>query len=88
MTITPIEKLPPKGHREAETQCDQKPTRNYLKEFMKMNVKYARVDLAYGDYLSHDSALQALRSSVKSSALPIHVLERQGELYLARRDLD
>lgn len=88
MTLVPVEKLPGKHTRKDVAHCDNKSVRTYLREFMKMNVKYARVNFTGTDYSDISIAHRAIRNSAYRSALPIQVMRRSGQLYLIRKDLE
>lgn len=88
MTLVPVEKLPEKHTRHDITACNNKSVQTYLKEFMKMNVKYARVDFTNMDYSDLSIGYRTFRDSVYRSALPINVVQRSGHVYLIRKDLE
>lgn len=57
------------------------------KEFMGMNVKVAKVDLAQYNYKSPIVAAQVMGRSVKYHGQPIDVVRRRNEVFLVRRDM-
>lgn len=64
------------------------PTRNmdaYLKEFMRMNIKTARVD-DHG-YKNSRVAANCIGAACKRHVFPIDVRLSNGEVYLVRRDI-
>lgn len=79
MKFTVVEELPNKK--------EYNPLGNYLKEFMRMNVKIARVDLNEHEYATPSVAARTLSTSIKRRALPIKAHERDGEVYLVRTDM-
>lgn len=88
MTFVPVEKLPAKGRRNVNGQCEWKPLKSYLDEFMKMNVKYAKVEFENGEYSNWRAAYESLRHSIERAVLPIDVKMRVYGVYLIRRDLE
>ena len=87
MTFVPVEKIPEKSWVSKYDRAENKRTRVYLEEFMKMGVKYALVDVMYDEYSSMESCEATLRQCVKRQGYPIDVKTRDGEVYLARRDI-
>ena len=83
MTFVPVEKLPEKQKNVAFHNG-----KAYLEEFMRMGVKYARVDLLPGEYCTVDTGYHALMNIVKWHAFPITVKTINGEIYLIRKDLE
>ena len=57
----------------------------YLKEFMRMNIKVARVD-DHG-YKSAKVAANCIGAACKRHVLPIDARLSNGEVYLIRRDM-
>ena len=57
----------------------------YLKEFMRMNIKMARVD-DHG-YKDARVASNCIASAVRRHVFPIDVRLSEGEVYLVRRDI-
>lgn len=88
MTLVPVKKLPKKAVRKSYEHCGYKPVRSYLTEFMKMGVKYARVDINAADYVDPVSARQTLVRSIKDGKFPIVVKVRDYDIYLIRTDLE
>lgn len=66
----------------------RKPARDmyaYLKEFMRMNIKMARVD-DHG-YKTDRIAANCFASAVRRHVFPIDVRQSGGAVYLIRRDI-
>ena len=82
MTFTPVEKLPEKQKNTYKKNTDM------LNEFMKMNVKYARVEYSKTDYCSESSVVGSLSKSIRTNMYPIRLKTINGELYLIRKDLE
>jgi hypothetical protein len=59
--------------------------RDYLQEFMKMNLKAVKVE-DHG-YKSANAAYKSLNAATKRWVFPIDVVIRNGEVYLIRRDI-
>lgn len=57
------------------------------KEFMGMNVKVAKVDLAQYNYKSPIIAATVMARSVKYHGQPIDVIRRKDEVFIVRRDM-
>lgn len=80
MKFQQIDSLPEKK------RCEYKKLENELEKFMKMDVKYARVD--YGnEYSSPSSAAHTLSLATKQYALPIRVRVINGVVYLESTDM-
>lgn len=56
-------------------------------EFMSMNTKVAKVDLSQYSYKSFETAVTSMSVSVKRWAYPIAVMQRNGEIFLVRKDI-
>ena len=81
--FTPVESIPeqaPKGFRKNNGE--------HLYEFMSMNVKKAKMDIAGMDYAHAYSAYAATRTSANYYGLPINVRFINGEIYLVRTDME
>lgn len=61
--------------------------KHYWEEFMKMDVKVARVDLSDHDYKTVKNAQTTFLASIKRYGYPISASIRGGEIYLVRRDM-
>ena len=83
MTFVPVDKLP-----------ERKPKRLYkrridiLKEFLKMNVKYARADFNTLEYSCAKDTRSAMDQTAKTYGLPVKVKLINGELYLINLELE
>ena len=82
MTIVPVENLPEKRPR------DYKRIAHIFQEFMKMNVKYARVDFNELEYASVQSAYTNLRRAATDQNRPLYVTIINGEIYFVRMDME
>ena len=82
MTLTPVEKLP-KTNRTSYKKCA-----DIIKEFMKMNVTYAKFEFTENEYTSAFAAITSLRYYVRNHTVPVIVKIINGELYLIRKDLE
>lgn len=60
---------------------------NYLNEFMRMNVKTAKVHFSDGEYKSVRIGAGCLGVAIKRNGYPIEVHVQEGDVYLMRRDL-
>lgn len=85
MNFVPVNELPKKKTGKVCT-VDHKPVYQYLKEFMKMDIKYAKVAITPMDYSNPDSAESCLRMTINSAGLPIKVARRGDDVYLVRTD--
>ena len=85
MNFIPVENLPKKMSGRVALN-DYKPMASYLREFMKMNVKYAKVDYTPLEYANAESAYCGFRSAIKRCGLPITVATRGEDIYLIRTD--
>lgn len=69
-------------------KCSEKRTlRNNWEEFMRMNVKMVKVELAPDEYKSPTVARGVFAVSIKRYGYPIDARLRNGEIYLIRRDM-
>ena len=80
MKFVEVKEVPVKKKRSYKGEL-----RDYLQEFMKMNLKSVKVE-DHG-YKTSNSAYKALHKATKYWVLPIDVVTRNGELYLVRRDI-
>ena len=85
MRFTPVETLPKKKAGMAPA-VPPKSVKSYFEEFMKMDVKYVRVDFAKYEYANRKSAYVSMKESVKYSGLPIEVRMRGGDIFFVRTD--
>lgn len=88
MKIVPIKELPRRVRVHRETRVEDKPLKEYLNAFLKVGVKYARVDIAFDEYADEWSAYGSFRQAVKQQKLPIDVRFRDRVIYLINRDLE
>lgn len=59
----------------------------YFEEFMRMDVKIAKVDFTEHKYVSPEVAARTLYTSAKRRGYPIDVHKRDGEVYFVRKDM-
>lgn len=59
----------------------------YLKEFVRMNVAVARVDLEEREYKSPKVARSVLDIACKRHGVPVKAKIRNGNVYLVRTDM-
>lgn len=83
MTFTPVDRLPDRGPNKP-----QKKNTDHLTEFLKMNVKYARMDYGPLEYASLHSAKGANDKTIKHYGLPIRTQIINSELYLINLELE
>lgn len=86
MKFVPVDNIPKRRTREGAACAEWKPLRDYLNEFLNMNVKYARISDVSSEYSSIESAVCSIRESIANAALPITLALRNGEVYLIRTD--
>lgn len=60
---------------------------NRLEEFMKLNIKVAKVDFSKNEYKNVTSAQGSFKQAITRKCLPITATVRNGELYLIRNDM-
>lgn len=65
----------------------KKNLKDYLKEFINMDVKYAKVEFNENDYKTHISAHAALFNAALRHCLPVEVRIINKEVYLIRKDI-
>ena len=63
------------------------PVRDYIEEFMTMNVKAVRVDYEECEYAYPTSCASSFRGSIINNRLPIDVRIINGGVYLIRKDI-
>lgn len=79
--LIPIKELPPKEYRCRED-------RSYLcNEFMRMNIKYAKVDLGDNVERPVNYTYSSLRQLISQNEYPFYIIIRNGDLYLVRTDM-
>lgn len=86
MKIVQVDKLP--KQKKFRTVSMYHSLKNFFDEFMAMNIKFARIDIAPKEYASPRSAYESLHKVARQSELPIVVKIVNKELYLIRTDLD
>lgn len=70
-----------------EKRCGHHNIGAYMKEFMAMNIKVAKVELNVRDYKKPKYAASSFIDHIKRNGLPIDVCMRKDEVYLIRRDM-
>ena len=83
MTFVPVDKLPERG-----PNAPQKKNADHLKEFLKMNVHYARMVYSPLEYSSLHSAKGATDKTIKHLGLPVRTKIINRELYLINLELE
>lgn len=58
-----------------------------LDDFMEASIKYARVETKHDDWSTCGVMYRDLRNAVKNRGYPIQVVQRNGDVYLARKDI-
>lgn len=86
MTFTPVDKLPEKGPN--MPKAPHKKNAEHLKEFLKMNVKYAKMDFGPLEYISTESARASTTNLIGWYGLPIKATVINSELYLINLELE
>lgn len=86
MNFTIVDGLPKKRADMAPASA-WKPIKHYFKEFMKLGVKYARVDFTALDYTNRKSAYVSLNEGVRRGGYPIKISMRGGDIYFVRTDM-
>ena len=86
MTFVPVDRLPEKGPNAPKTP--HKKNAEHLKEFLKMNVKYAKMDFGPLEYISTESARASTANLIRWYGLPIKATVINGELYLINLELE
>lgn len=80
--LVPIKKLPAKEYNRRHDNTA------LCEEFMRMNVKYAKVDLCIDEYRTINYAYTSLRQSVIDKNYPFYVIIRNGDIYFIRIDME
>ena len=83
MTFTPVDKLPDRIPHNSH-----KKNAEHLKEFLKMNVKYARMDYSALEYTNLHSARAAIAVVAKYNGLPVKPTIINNEIYLINLELE
>ena len=81
MNFTPVDYLPERRY------TTYKKVGAYLQEFMKMNVKTARVDYTPEEYTSAQCVSTPFRYAINADGYPIKVQIINGDVYLTRTDM-
>lgn len=88
MTFVKVDNIPKMHATRTDTTSDRKPLYSYLKEFVKMDVKYVKVVFASDDYFDLWSAANCLRAAAARTDFPIKVVQRGEDVYLTRTDME
>lgn len=83
MKLIPVNELPERNHR-----TGKKSNLDCLQEFLKMNVRYAKLDVPELDYVHPFSAYTSTLNSVKRFKLPVAVYFINGDVYLANLEME
>ena len=83
MTFVPVDKLP-----ERNPKLSYKRRADILKEFLKTNVKYARVDFSMLEYSCAKDVRSAMSQAIKTWRLPVEVKLINNEVYLINLELE
>ena len=59
-----------------------------IREFMKMNIRVAKVTFTKVEYKDHKSCYEALRRAIKKNAFPVDVVTRKGEVFIINKEID
>lgn len=93
MKLISVKKLPEKVYRRHKSP--RKSVKGYLVEFMKMNVKYAKIAYGDDDYIHNRACVSSFRHAITSryvvnarAEFPIIVKEINNDVYLIRTDLE
>lgn len=80
--LTPIKQLPPKEYKYRRDNV------SLCEEFMRMGVKYARVDLCDNEGGDFKSAYSTLHQVIIRNGYPFYITTRNGYLYFVRVDME
>lgn len=80
--LVPVKELPAKEYNRRHDNAV------LCEEFMRMNVKYAKVDLCIDEYRAINYAYSSLRQSVLDKNYPFYVVIRNGDIYFVRTDME
>lgn len=83
MRFTPVDEVPKPGPK-----YFSKNNGKYLYEFLKLNIKRAKMEYSDLDYAYPYSAYAATRSTAKYYNLPVSVHFVNNEIYLVRTDME
>lgn len=83
MKLVPIKMLPSR-----RANCQYKNIREYISNFMRMNVKYVRVDYMREEFANVYSASGSFVRMIKLFDYPIRAVIINSELYLVRTDME
>lgn len=67
--------------------CEYHDLQGYLKEFMSMGIKTAKIDFGGNGYKSSNVACCCIHRAIKLGGLPIKVTRRGDDIYLTRKDM-
>ena len=83
MQIKPIDILPCR-----KANAEYKNIRAYLNEFMRLNVKYGKVEYGQQEFRNVCSANGSFNYMIRRFNYPIRTTMLNGELYLVRTDME
>lgn len=83
MTITPVEYLPSRDHTEYKKLSE------FIELFLKMGIKYGRVDFSGYEYANNTSCRGAIHCYLlRNPDIPVKTSVIGGEVYLIRTDME
>lgn len=81
MTFTPVKKFPmAKGRKGKEIVC------GYFTEFIKLDIKAAKISFNEGEYCNTHSAYNSLHRAASKWEFPVRVSMRKDDIYFIRTD--
>lgn len=83
MTFIPVDELPVQRKKSYD-----KRNGDFLREFLKMNVKYARMDITEFDYAHAFSAYSSIKRVISFHGLPVNVKLINHDIYLINLELE
>lgn len=83
MKFIPVDELPV-----SEKKSYKKRNGDYLREFLNMKVKYAKLDFTDMDYKCIGTAYPAVKTTIRYYGFPVKVKMINGELYLINLELE
>lgn len=87
MNFIPVDEIPKKNSGRVNAM-EHKSVYNYLMEFMKMNIKYARISFTPADYSDIYSAADSIRTAISRCGASAKVVIRGDDVYLMRTDME
>lgn len=87
MRFVEIKEDPRKIRRDRTRYVTRNNLKSFLDEFMRSNIKYARIEVSPNEYKDSTSAYGSLNHCVDSFMYPIQVIMCRGITYLVRTDI-